>query len=82
MSFLIEPLSIATIEKSCSLIVDEYDANTTYICKGKLGEDPSVAGWQIAKLVKTGNVTRKYWADGDDAFDNIADNRTTTVNYL
>lgn len=52
-------------------------ANIVYVGKtavGKAGTD--TAAWQISKIDITSGVIIE-WADGDDLFDNIWDNRTT-----
>ena len=58
-------------------IIDSPDSNTTYICKAKLGALSSAAVWQIQKLTVSGTATTFRWADGDDNYDNVADNRTS-----
>lgn len=57
-------------------IIDEYDSNTTYIGYAGFGAITSDAVWQIKKIVKNGTVTTISWADGDDRYDNIWNNRT------
>jgi hypothetical protein len=57
-------------------IIDEYDNNTTYIGYAGFGAVTSDAAWQIKKIVKNGTVTTITWADGDDRYDNIWNNRT------
>ena len=49
---------------------------TTYLGLAKMGEATSAATWQIIRIVVTaGNVSMRY-ADNDDNFDNVWDNRT------
>lgn len=57
-------------------IIDEYDSSTTYVGYAALGASTASAVWQIKKIVKNGTVTTFTFADGDDRYDNIWDNRT------
>jgi len=65
---------------------DEYVTNIqsagnyTYIGKALTGTATSAAYWQIKRIdATTGTVIQ--WADGNKLFDNIFDNRATTVSY-
>lgn len=59
---------------------DTTTADVTYIGKAAIGSTTSAAVWQIAKLdTATGLI--KTWADGDASFNNVWDNRATTVTY-
>jgi len=60
-------------------IIDEYDSNTTYIGYGPFGASTASAVWQMKKIVRNGTVTRIYWADSNDRYDNIWDNRTVLI---
>ena len=68
---------VATVELNFAEIIDEVSDTTTYICKAKIGSLSSEAVWQICRFVKTGTVTVKTWASGNDKYDKIADNRST-----
>ena len=65
------------INKRYSQKVDAVDANTTYIGYCAMGSGTNTAGavWRIKKVAVAGVVTTITWADGDDNFDNIWDNR-------
>ena len=58
-----------------------YDAsnNPIYVGEALEGTAKSAASWRIKKLTwdANGNCTDLQWADGNDNFDNIWDNRTT-----
>ena len=52
-------------------------SNVVYLGKAKPGKSESDAFWQIMKFTYSGdNVTQIDFADGNDNFDNIWDNRT------
>jgi len=56
----------------------DYDGNGQLIYQGKaaIGSASSTASWQIKKLAWTGGqMSSMKWADGNDDFDNIWDNR-------
>ena len=58
-------------------IIDEPDANTTYIGTAKIGAVTSEAIWQIIKVTVSGNTETITYADGNDDFDNVWDDRAT-----
>jgi hypothetical protein len=61
--------------------VDDYTtANVTYVGKAATGSLTSAAVWQIRKIDVTTGMSLT-WADGDALFNNIWDNRATTVVY-
>jgi len=58
-------------------------ADVLFVCDCPVGStgDTSDAIWRIQKIdTSTGDVIIT-WADGDENFDNIADNRATTITY-
>lgn len=55
----------------------EVDAATTFIGKGKPGSGDSAAVWQIQRLTVVGMVILVEWAEGDDEFDNVWDDRAS-----
>jgi hypothetical protein len=63
------------------LIIDEVNASLIYIGKAMLGATTDSAEWQIFKIEVTTNgtsgekVTTFQYADGDDSFNNIWDDR-------
>ena len=52
-------------------------ANTTYVGKATIGSATSSAVWQIFKILDTGGNLAITWADSNDSFDNIWDNRAS-----
>lgn len=68
--------SLQVISGQPAEIIDDYTtAGIVYHCVAEPGSLTSAAVWQITKLtVATGRVTH---ADGDEEFDNIADNRAS-----
>jgi len=54
------------------------DGNPEYIGEAYPGYATSVARWRIKKLTYDGsNVTQIDWADGNDDFDNVWDDRAS-----
>lgn len=71
---------MVTREHTAPNFVDKVDVNvngTTYYGSALSGSATSAALWQIQASSVSGNVTTFTWADGDDNFDNIWDNRTS-----
>jgi hypothetical protein len=61
-------------------LVDDYTNGTyIYFCLAPIGSATSAAVWQIRRFtIATGLM---LWADGNANFDNVADNRATSVSY-
>lgn len=61
--------------------IDEVGATLTYVgyCQN-LGADPSLEKWKIKKIEKIGTVWEIKYADGDELYDNIWNNRAA-LNY-
>lgn len=57
--------------------IDSADAATTYIGKALLGTVTSDNKWQIKKISVDENVTTISFANGDDDFNQIWDNRAS-----
>jgi hypothetical protein len=66
-------------------IVDQSVANTTYVCEAPAGTASSAAAWRITKIVVVGSVTTTTYGGtaqtGYGRFDQVADNRLTSVTY-
>lgn len=57
-------------------IIDQTTtAGYTYMCEALPGAATSAAAWRISRLATATGVVQ--WADGNAAFDNIADNRAS-----
>lgn len=55
--------------------IDVSSSTVTYIGYAKTGIATSSASWQIKKILVSGNVTSISYADGNDDYDNVWDNR-------
>lgn len=58
-------------------LIDKVDSNTTYVGTGKMGAVSSDAVWQIIKISVSGTVTTIAYANGDDKYDNVWDDRAS-----
>jgi len=56
-------------------IVDSGNANLYYYGRAAIATATSSALWQIKRLDYTSGDVKILWADGDESFDNIYDNR-------
>lgn len=62
-------------------LIDNASATVTYVCEAAtVSTATSAAAWRIKRVTVAGNVTTIQWG-GTGAFDQIADNRATTVVY-
>jgi hypothetical protein len=60
-----------------AISIDEPSSSVTYIGQAVMGTATSAASWQIKKITVSGTVTSITWADANDSFDNIWDNRAS-----
>ena len=56
--------------------IDEPNSSLNYFGKAVIASVDSAAVWQIKRLTVSGNVTTIEWADGNEDFDNVWDDRT------
>lgn len=57
--------------------LDEASATVTYVGKAQPGTATSAATWQIFRMTKSGGDLAIEYADGDDLFDNVWNNRAS-----
>lgn len=70
-------LSVSDTTGAGVVKVDEPNSSTTYVGWAAPGTATSAASWRIQKIAVSGTVTTITWADGDQSFDNIWDNRAS-----
>jgi len=58
-------------------IDDTTTSNVVYIGKAAIGSSAASAVWQIKKLDTSTLALDKTWADGNDSFDNVWNNRAS-----
>lgn len=61
-------------ELAVNVQTNSGDSNVKYIGQAAIGTATSAASWQIMKIDKTTGTVITY-ADGDDSFNNVFDNR-------
>lgn len=64
-------------EGGYDVMVDEVDANTTYIGFAKPGTKTSVLRWSIRKILVDGAITSTKYANGDPGYKFEWDERAT-----
>lgn len=55
--------------------VDEASATVTYVGQAQDGSDIADPVWQIQRITSSGGATEIEWADGNNDFDNVWDDR-------
>ena len=70
-------LTVQEGQDNYAIQIDEIDANTIYIGRAEEGTLSADPYWQIKKISIVGTVTSILWADGDDNFDNVWNNRAS-----
>ena len=73
--------NVTSIDTLFAVNIDTPSASLTYIGEAAIASLPSDPVWRIKKLETTGSVLSITWADGNNAFDNIWDNRSSLI-YL
>lgn len=63
-----------------SVRVDDATSTVSYVGESHTGTLPGSAGWRVKRITSSATLTTIEWADGDDNFDNIWDNRVS-LNY-
>jgi hypothetical protein len=57
------------------IIDDQTTADKTYFCQAPVGTLTSSAEWRVWVIDETNGIYQKLYADGNDSYDNVADNR-------
>lgn len=57
--------------------LDQADANTLYIGEAPIGTTTSEARWAIRRMSTSGTISTIKWADGNEDYDNVWDNRAS-----
>lgn len=57
--------------------IDDVGGTVLYIGEASPGTATSAASWRIKRITFTGDDASTVWADGDENFDNIWDNRAS-----
>lgn len=68
-------LVVAPVTVPLTTRLDEASASVTYIGKAIIGTLDAGATWQIQKMSVSGSVTSITWADGNQNFDNVWNDR-------
>lgn len=66
-----------TQEPPVTMRIDAADSTTTYIGEAIVGSVTSGAIWRIKKIVASGSLTSILFADGNQNYDNVWDNRAS-----
>lgn len=67
---------VTSVDTIYSVRVDDVSSTVTYVGEASLGASESAPLWRIKKLETVGSVFKITWADGNQSFDNVWDNRT------
>lgn len=67
----------AASETTYTTRLDEPSAGITYVGQAVVGALEASAVWQIKKITESGSTTKIEFADGNQAFDNVWNNRAS-----
>lgn len=60
-----------------TLIFDGFDSTYQYVGEASFGTSTASPFWRIKRLTNASGVLTLQWADGNDEYDNIWDNRAS-----
>ena len=63
------------IDKQTARRIDETDGTVIYSAYADIGTVDSDSKWQIKRITFSGATHKIEWADGNNNFDNVWDNR-------
>lgn len=66
---------IPTVQPPRTVLVDSSVSGTTYVGIGMMGSVESDAVWQIFKVSTASGITKVQFADGDENYNNVWDDR-------
>ena len=69
--------SSVSIEVVLTTRMDEASSTITYVGEASIGTSSASAAWRIKRITTSGTQTIIEWADGNNNFDNIWDNRAS-----
>ena len=69
--------ALTTLDTVYTIRIDEASATVTYVGEGAVNSIDANPVWRIRKLTTTGSVLAIQWADGNQHFDNVWDNRAS-----
>jgi hypothetical protein len=70
-------ISVNSFDTSFSIKLDTVSSTLLYVGEGALNSISSEPVWRIRKIETIGTVMSVLWADGNQRFDNVWDNRTS-----
>lgn len=70
-------ISVNSFDTNFSVKLDTVSSNLLYVGEAALNSSASAAVWRIRKIETSGTVLSVLWADGNQAFDNVWDNRAS-----
>lgn len=70
-------INLSKKKRSELVLIDDTSSTVSYFGFAEIGSLTSEALWKIKKMTISGTVTSFYFADGNDNYDNIWDNRAS-----
>ena len=60
-----------------NLVVDTVSSSLVYIGEAAIAVTQATAFWKIKRITTTGSIVQIVWADGNENFDNVWNNRAS-----
>lgn len=70
-------MNIIPSEKERTILIDGSTTGTTYVGIGKFGSSESNAVWQVFRIQTVTGITKVQFADSNQNFDNVWDDRAS-----
>lgn len=60
-----------------NLVVDTVSSSLVYIGEAAISVTPSAPFWKIKRITTTGSIVQIEWADGNENYDNVLNDRAS-----
>lgn len=70
-------ISVNSFDTNFSVKLDTVSSTLLYVGEAALNSAANAPVWRIRKIETIGTVMSVLWADGDQAFNNVWDNRAS-----
>ena len=70
---------VTSLDTTYAINIDDASPTTIYVGEAPIGSADAAPVWRIRKLETNGTVLKITWADGDQHFNNVWDNRAALI---
>ena len=74
---ILDELQSDISDKRLTVRLDQVSDNLFYVGKALIGANESSSVWQVVRYTQTGTILKSEYANGNEAFDQVWNDRTT-----